>query len=192
MLLLFLFSYKHPSLLYLEIALDFGGGEKDLKVLLLVSLSWRRLCIRSKSPLSWHNYVYKGVITNLTFHDLVMKIMQILFIDNLYISCTDIVHWKHIWHIFIRRCKIYVTFIHSFIGLYFICQHIYPCIKCVFNVWYSCVKCMHLWMDEFHTIFIINLSHVKFWWFLFVVAFMHHNKNPHCPPMFFPFRGLFH
>jgi hypothetical protein len=31
MLLLFLFGYKHPSLLYLELALDFGGGEKHLK-----------------------------------------------------------------------------------------------------------------------------------------------------------------
>jgi hypothetical protein len=33
------------------------------------------------------------IITNLTFHDLVMKILQ-----NLYISHINIVHWKHIWH----------------------------------------------------------------------------------------------
>jgi hypothetical protein len=38
-------------------------------------------------------------IINLTFHDLVMKIVQNSFIHNLYISYTDIVHWKHIWHI---------------------------------------------------------------------------------------------
>jgi hypothetical protein len=31
MLLLFLFGYKHSSLLYLELALDLGGGEKHLK-----------------------------------------------------------------------------------------------------------------------------------------------------------------
>jgi hypothetical protein len=31
MLFLFLFGYKHPSLLYLELALDFGGEEKHFK-----------------------------------------------------------------------------------------------------------------------------------------------------------------
>jgi hypothetical protein len=30
MLLLFIFGYKYPSLLYLELALDFGGGKKHL------------------------------------------------------------------------------------------------------------------------------------------------------------------
>jgi hypothetical protein len=27
-----------------------------------------------------------------------MKIVKNLFIHNLYISHTNIVHWKHIWH----------------------------------------------------------------------------------------------
>jgi len=51
---------------------------------------------------------------------------------------------------------------HSFIGSYFIRQHIYPCVKCVFNTWYSCAKCTNIWMNELRTIFIFNLSHVKF------------------------------
>jgi hypothetical protein len=51
--------------------------------------------------------------------------------------------------------------IHSFIGSYFIHQHIYLYVKHVFNIWYSCVKCTNLWMKFFCTIFII-LLHVKF------------------------------
>ncbi len=52
--------------------------------------------------------------------------------------------------------------IHSFISSYFIYQHIYPCVKCVFNAWYLCVKCINLWMNKLCMIFIINLSHAKF------------------------------
>ncbi len=52
--------------------------------------------------------------------------------------------------------------IHTFIGSYFIHQHIYACVKHAFNTWYSCIKCTNLWMNEFHTIFIINVSHAKF------------------------------
>jgi hypothetical protein len=55
-----------------------------------------------------------------------------------------------------------LCYICSFIGLYFICQHIYLCVKHVFNAWYLCVKCTNLWMNELCTTFIINLSHVKF------------------------------
>jgi hypothetical protein len=51
--------------------------------------------------------------------------------------------------------------IHSFINSYFICQHIYPCVKRVFNAWYLCVKCMNLWMNDLHTTFIINSSHAN-------------------------------
>ncbi len=50
----------------------------------------------------------------------------------------------------------------SFLGLYFIRPHIYLCIKCVFNAWYSSAKCMNLWMNKLHMIFIINLLNVKF------------------------------
>jgi hypothetical protein len=52
--------------------------------------------------------------------------------------------------------------IHSFISTYFIHQQIYLCVKRVFNSWYSCEKCMKLWMNELCTIFIINWSHAKF------------------------------
>jgi hypothetical protein len=52
--------------------------------------------------------------------------------------------------------------IRSFIGSYFIYQHIYPCVKLIFNAWYSCKNCTNLWMNELHTIFIINSSHAKF------------------------------
>jgi hypothetical protein len=50
----------------------------------------------------------------------------------------------------------------SFIGSYFIRAHIHLCIKCVFNAWYSYAKCMNLWMNKLHMIFIINLLNVKF------------------------------
>jgi hypothetical protein len=40
----------------------------------------------------------RSYITNLTSHNLVMEIVQNLFIHISYISHTDIMHWKHIWH----------------------------------------------------------------------------------------------
>jgi hypothetical protein len=52
-------------------------------------------------------------ITNLTFHYLIMEIMQNSFIHNSYVSHTDIMHYKHSWHTVIGRCKICVTFVHS-------------------------------------------------------------------------------
>ncbi len=52
--------------------------------------------------------------------------------------------------------------IHLLIGLYFVHQHIYSCVKHVFNTWYLYVKWMNLWMNTLCTIFIINSSHVKF------------------------------
>jgi hypothetical protein len=51
----------------------------------------------------------------------------------------------------------------SFKGSYFICWHIYVCVKCVFNAWYSCEKCTNLRMNELCTIFIIYSSQVKLW-----------------------------
>ncbi len=51
-------------------------------------------------------------ITNLTSHDLVMEIVQNSFIHNSNVPCTNIVHRK-LTHIFIRRCEICVTFVHS-------------------------------------------------------------------------------
>jgi len=53
-------------------------------------------------------------ITTLTSHDLIMEIMQNLFIHDLYVSHINIMHWKHNFtHRFIGRCEICVTFIHS-------------------------------------------------------------------------------
>jgi hypothetical protein len=86
--------------------------------------------------------------------------MQNLFIHNLCIPRIDIMHWKHIWHIYKKMrnsCDIC-----SLIGSYFIHQNIYLCVKSVFNTWYSCIKCTNLWMNKFCMIFIINLLHVKF------------------------------
>ncbi len=80
----------------------------------------------------------------------------------MYVSRTNIVHWKYIWHTyFLKYTKKFMwhSFIHWFV---LFCQHIYPYIKHVFNAWYSCVKCTNLWMNEFCMIFIINLLHVKF------------------------------
>ncbi len=94
-------------------------------------------------------------------NDLVMKIMQnLLFIIHMFhalILCIenmfDTQIYKKMWNL---------RDIHSFISSYFIHQNNYPCVKHVFNAWYSCVKCTNLWMNEFHTIFIVNSSHVKF------------------------------
>ncbi len=52
--------------------------------------------------------------------------------------------------------------IRSFIGLYFIRQHIYPSVKHVFDGWYLCENFMNLWMNELRMIFIINSSYAKF------------------------------
>jgi len=52
--------------------------------------------------------------------------------------------------------------IHSFIGLYFIHQHIYPCVNHVFNTWYSCVKMYEPLNERTSHDFIINSSHAKF------------------------------
>jgi hypothetical protein len=47
-----------------------------------------------------------------------MEIVQNSFIHNLYILHIDIVNWKHICtHKFIGRCKICVTFIHSYVHI---------------------------------------------------------------------------
>jgi len=52
--------------------------------------------------------------------------------------------------------------IRSLIGLYFIHQHMYLCVKCVFSSLYLCVKCTNLWINKLRTIFIISSLHVKF------------------------------
>jgi len=111
----------------------------------------------------WQVFKWRD-ITNLASHNLIMEIMQNLFICDSYISCTTIMHWKHIWHTDLHEDEKFVHDIHSFIGSYFIHQHIYPCFKCVFNTWYSCVKCINLQMNEFCMTFIINLLLVKLWW----------------------------
>jgi hypothetical protein len=42
--------------------------------------------------------IYVLFITNLASCDLKMEIVQKNFIHNLYVSHTNIVHWRHIWH----------------------------------------------------------------------------------------------
>jgi hypothetical protein len=78
-------------------------------------------------------------ITNLASHNLIMEIMQNLFIHNSYVSCIDIVHCNtfetHIYKKMWNSCHI-----HSFISPYFISQDIYLCVKHVLNAWYLCVK----------------------------------------------------
>jgi hypothetical protein len=61
--------------------------------------------------------------------------MQNLFIRNLYILYIDIVHWKHIWHMNFKKIQNSYD-ICSFISSYFIHQHIYLCVKHIFNTWY--------------------------------------------------------
>jgi hypothetical protein len=103
-------------------------------------------------------------ITNLTSQDLKMESCNIVIIICMFhtmISCIENtfdtwIYWK-MWN----SCDI-----HSFTSLYFTHQHIYLCVKCVFDAWYSFVKWTNPWMNELHTIFIINSSHAKFviWW----------------------------
>jgi len=90
-----------------------------------------------------------------------MKIVQKLFVHNLYISHIDIT----ITNTFDTQIykKMGTSYdIHSFIGSYFICEHFYACVKCILNVRYLCVKCMNLQINKLCTIFIINSSHAKF------------------------------
>ncbi len=105
-------------------------------------------------------------ITNLTSHDLVMEIVLNSFIHNSYVSCIDIVHWKHIWYI--NLCNNVKFVWHSFIHKFVLHLLIYSCVKHVFNTWYLCVKFTNLWMNKLHMIFIINSSHVKFVMYMFV------------------------
>jgi hypothetical protein len=49
----------------------------------------------------WLLRPYTNIIINLASHDLVMEIMQISFIHNSYILRTNIVHWKHIWYMYL-------------------------------------------------------------------------------------------
>ncbi len=107
---------------------------------------------------------------NLTSHNLIMKIVQNSFNHKLYVSHINIVHWKHIWVMDILDIR-------SFIGSYFICQHIYLCVKRVFNAWYLCKKCTNLWMNELHMIFIINSLHAKF--VMYVFALIYHILQLH-------------
>jgi hypothetical protein len=56
-------------------------------------------------------------ITTLTSHDLIMEIMQNLFIHDLYVSHINIMHWKHISHIDLQEDVKFVwhSFIHRFV-----------------------------------------------------------------------------
>jgi hypothetical protein len=106
------------------------------------------------------NYWSHLLITNLASHNLVMEIMQNSFNHNSYVSLIKIVYWKHIWNTNLLEDAKFMW--HSFIGLYFIHQHNYMCVKHVFNAWYSYVKCTNLWMNELCMIFVISASHAKF------------------------------
>jgi hypothetical protein len=79
----------------------------------------------------WNKWDPTNVTTNLTSHDLVMEIVQNSFIHILYVLHTNIMHWKHIWHKFIRKYKIDVILIHLKASTLFINTLI--CVKCVFN-----------------------------------------------------------
>jgi hypothetical protein len=124
----------------------------------MVRLGSLHIQIYSFIGISIQNYIY---ITNLTFHNLIMKLCKI---------CSFIIHTFHTLILCIENkfdTQIYRKMqnscdICSFIGSYFIYQHFYPCVKCVSNTWYSCVKCTSLWTNKLHTIFIINSLHVRF------------------------------
>jgi hypothetical protein len=62
-------------------------------------------------------------------------------------------------HRFIKRCEIRV----KFIDLYFIHQHIYSCVKHVFNTWYLCEKCTNLWMNELCIISLLTHHMLNLW-----------------------------
>jgi hypothetical protein len=72
-------------------------------------------------------------ITNLTCHDLLMEIMQILFIYNMYVSCIDILHWKHIWHMNLLEDvqSMWHLFIHSSYFIYLYVKHVFTHDVCV-------------------------------------------------------------
>jgi len=77
------------------------------------------------------NFIPFAYITNLTSHDLIMEIMQILFIHNLYVHllilCIKNTFDTQIYRKMQNLCDI----IH--LNSHFIYQHIYSCVKHVFN-----------------------------------------------------------
>ncbi len=65
------------------------------------------------------------------------------FIHNSYILCIENMFETWIYKKMQNLCDIC-----SFIGLYFIHQHIHPCVKRVFNAWYLYAKCANYkWMN---------------------------------------------
>jgi hypothetical protein len=70
------------------------------------------------------------LIINLTSHDLIMEIMQILFNHNLCTSHIKIVYWKHIWNTdSLEDSKImWHFFIHRFV--LHLSTHLFMCQTC--------------------------------------------------------------
>jgi hypothetical protein len=52
----------------------------------------------------------------------------------------------------------------SFIGSYFIHQHIYLCVKCVFNAWYLYVKCANYEWINFARFSLLICCMLNLWW----------------------------
>ncbi len=63
-----------------------------------------------------------------------------MFIHNSYVLHINIMQWKP-W---ISKKMQNTCDICSFVGVYFMHQHIYPCVKHVFNTWYWHVKCSYV------------------------------------------------
>ncbi len=141
-----LISFEKP-LLTILIILFFYFSKRDsyddahhflllyIQVLIKFFIIFAFYTIKHLTPLSLGNNYFEN-ITNLTSHDLILKIMQNLFIHDLYISCIDIMHWKHIWHIFVGICEICATFIHSFI--FYSLTHLYICQTCFEHMIFMC------------------------------------------------------
>jgi len=101
------------------------------------------------------------LIINLASHDLVMKIVQILFNWNLCISHIKIMYWKHIWNTNLLEDAKFVWHLFIYRFVLHLSTHL-SSVTHVFNARYSCVKCTNLWMNELCMVFVINASHAKF------------------------------
>jgi len=101
-------------------------------------------CVYHKPNISWLNNIIDKI------HSFIIRKFHTL------ISCIQNTFNTWIY----KKMKILCDIL-SFICFYFIRQHIYSCVKCVFNTWYLCVKCTNIWMKFFCMIFIINSLNAK-------------------------------
>ncbi len=82
---------------------------------------------------------------------------------GLYFLSMNIIYWKHVWHI--DKCvnkwntNLWMNKCHTKFRIFFI----KPCVKCVFNAWYLCVKCTNYEWMNFAQFPLLNCEMLSLW-----------------------------